>query len=72
MPQRARTVEMQAIPASIPHEEAVRRVARATDVLLRIAARLDAQKLAAAHNEPAELDYEKSDCPPANEEQSPI
>ncbi len=43
MPRRARAVAIQAVPASIPREEAVRRVARATNVLRRIAARLDEQ-----------------------------
>jgi len=73
MPQRARTVEIQAVPATVSHEEAVRRVARATDLLFRIAARLDAQKALAQDNgRPNALHDEKSDCPRGNEEQPPF
>ena len=70
MPRRARAVTIQAFPASLPHEETVRRVARATDVMLRIAARLDAQKaLAQGNGQSNAVHEEKSDCPRTNEEQ---
>ena len=51
MPRSRRIVTLCALPAALSDEERVRRTARATAVLLRIAARLDAKAAADAEED---------------------
>jgi len=60
MPKRARPITLEIRPSSISYEEAVRRVAHATEILMRISQRIDRQK--ADGLEPISQFAELRDC----------